>query len=113
MLAEGDPDQPIVTGRVYNADNMPPYELPGNQTQSGLKSRSSLDGTADNFNEMGHTAFLMDAKIMAAVLYHFLTDATFREQVKTEHRTMAQLMDQYIAGLRDVYKQELSLAVDK
>ena len=69
--------------------------------------------TADNFNEMGHTAFLMDAKIMAAVLYHFLTDATFREQVKTEHRTMAQLMDQYIAGLRDVYKQELSLAVDR
>jgi type VI secretion system secreted protein VgrG len=49
---EGDPDQPIITGRVYNDDNMPPYELPANATQSGLKTRSSKEGTADNFNEL-------------------------------------------------------------
>lgn len=49
---EGDPDCPIVTGRVYNGDNMPPYALPANQTQSGIKSRSSKTGTAENFNEL-------------------------------------------------------------
>ncbi len=49
---EGDPDQPIVTGRVYNAEQMPPYELPGNKTQTGIKSRSSMGGSADNFNEI-------------------------------------------------------------
>lgn len=49
---EGDPDRPIIVGRVYNADNMPPYGLPQNQTQSGIKSRSSKDGTPDNFNEI-------------------------------------------------------------
>jgi type VI secretion system secreted protein VgrG len=49
---EGDPDQPIITGRVYNADNMPPYGLPANMTQSGIKSRSSKSGTPDNFNEI-------------------------------------------------------------
>ena len=49
---EGDPDCPIVTGRVYNGDNMPPYALPANQTQSGIKSRSSKSGTAQNFNEL-------------------------------------------------------------
>ena len=49
---EGDPDQPIITGRVYNADQMPPYDLPGNKTQSGIKSRSSKGGSPDNFNEI-------------------------------------------------------------
>ncbi|MBI5017318.1 MAG: type VI secretion system tip protein VgrG [Deltaproteobacteria bacterium] len=49
---EGDPDRPIVTGRVYNADEMPPYELPANQTQSGIKSRSTKQGGTENFNEI-------------------------------------------------------------
>ena len=49
---EGDPDRPIITGRVYNADQMPPYDLPGNMTQSGLKSRSTKGGAGGNFNEI-------------------------------------------------------------
>jgi type VI secretion system secreted protein VgrG len=49
---EGDPDRPIVTGRVYNAEQMPPYSLPGNKTQTGMKSRSSPGGGAANFNEI-------------------------------------------------------------
>src|SRR5690606_14165428 len=50
---EGDPDRPIITGRVYNAEQVPPYELPANQTQSGTKSRSSKGGGTENFNEIG------------------------------------------------------------
>jgi len=41
----GDPDYPIITGRVYNADQMPPWDLPANKTQSGIKTRSSKNGT--------------------------------------------------------------------
>jgi type VI secretion system secreted protein VgrG len=49
---EGDPDRPIITGRVYNGDAMPPYGLPDNATQSGIKSRSSKGGADANFNEI-------------------------------------------------------------
>ncbi len=49
---EGDPDHPIITGRVYNGEQIPPYGLPANKTQSGIKSRSSKDGSGANFNEI-------------------------------------------------------------
>ncbi|HBZ69702.1 MAG TPA: type VI secretion system tip protein VgrG [Deltaproteobacteria bacterium] len=37
---EGDPDQPLIVGRVYNQDNMPPYELPTHKTQTVIKTNS-------------------------------------------------------------------------
>jgi type VI secretion system secreted protein VgrG len=37
---EGDPDQPIITGRVYNGDSMPPFGLPGGAVVSGIKSNT-------------------------------------------------------------------------
>jgi type VI secretion system secreted protein VgrG len=47
---EGDPDQPHVIGRVYNADNMPPYTLPDEKTKSTIKTASSPGG--EGFNEI-------------------------------------------------------------
>ena len=41
---EGDPDQPIITGRVYNGDLMPPYALPAAGMVSGLKSCTTPGG---------------------------------------------------------------------
>jgi type VI secretion system secreted protein VgrG len=49
---EGDPDRPIITGRVYNAEQTVPQTLPDNMTQSGIKSRSSKGGGSDNYNEI-------------------------------------------------------------
>ncbi len=49
---EGNPDRPLITGRVYNGEQKPPYALPGNKTQSGLQSRSTPGGGPQNFNEI-------------------------------------------------------------
>jgi type VI secretion system secreted protein VgrG len=46
---EGDPDQPIITGCVYNPQTMPPYTLPDEKTKSTMKSNSSKGG--GGFNE--------------------------------------------------------------
>jgi type VI secretion system secreted protein VgrG len=46
---EGDPDRPIITGRVYHGMNMPPYPLPEEKTKSTIKSNSSMGG--GGFNE--------------------------------------------------------------
>lgn len=47
---EGDPDQPLITGRVYNAGLMPPFGLPGQKVVSGMKSNSTPGG--GGYNEM-------------------------------------------------------------
>lgn len=47
----GDPNYPIVTGRVYNAGTMPPWALPMNATQSGMISRS-IGGLISNANAL-------------------------------------------------------------
>jgi type VI secretion system secreted protein VgrG len=45
---EGDPDRPIITGRVYHGTNLPPYALPTEKTKSTIKSDSSLGGGGSN-----------------------------------------------------------------
>ncbi|WP_313772766.1 type VI secretion system tip protein TssI/VgrG [Enterobacter huaxiensis] len=47
----GDPDRPIITGRVYNEASMPPWALPAAATQMGFMSRSK-DGSVDNANAL-------------------------------------------------------------
>lgn len=47
---EGDPDRPVITGRVYHGTNVVPYPLPANKTKSTIKSSSSPGG--GGFNEL-------------------------------------------------------------
>lgn len=45
---EGDPDKPLIIGRVYNADHMPAYKLPDEKTKSYIKTNSSKGGDGTN-----------------------------------------------------------------
>lgn len=87
---EGDPDRPIITGRVYNDQNMPPYALPANQTQSGIKSRSSKGGGAADFNEFRFE----DKKGSEQIYLHAQKD--FDEFIENKHTTTVRDSDQLI-----------------
>jgi type VI secretion system secreted protein VgrG len=94
---EGDPDAPIITGRVYNGDQMPPYELPTNMTQTGIKSRSSKGGTPANFNELRfedkkgqEQVYLHAEKDMSAIVENDASRYVGRDdsqEIKRDHST--------------------------
>ncbi len=85
---EGDPDRPIIIGRVYNADQMPPYPLPDQAMVSGVKTNSTPGG--DGYNEISMDDTKGKEKLtihgqfdMATTVEHNLS-----ETVKTGNRTM-------------------------
>ncbi|MCO6381456.1 type VI secretion system Vgr family protein [Oceanicola sp. 502str15] len=71
---EGDPNKPVVTGCVYNGDNAPPYEQPGDKNWNGIKSNSTLGGGGYNelvFNDTKgdelfrqHAQYDMETKVL-------------------------------------------------
>ena len=77
---EGDPDRPLVTGCVYNAEQMPPWELPRYKNRSGYESRSTKDGSKSNANMIGFD----DTKGEETLVLHAEKDA-FREVENDDH----------------------------
>lgn len=67
---DGDPDQPLVTGVLYNGANKPPFALPGQMNKSGLRTRSTKTGSTETFSELSFD----DTKDSEAVLFHAQKD---------------------------------------
>jgi metal-dependent amidase/aminoacylase/carboxypeptidase family protein len=84
-------------------------DIPGVEVRAASSDHANhtYEMTADNFTEKGHSAFLVDAKVEAAILYDFLTNPQFRQTVQMEEKTMAALFDRYVAGLKAAYADEL------
>ncbi len=74
QFEDGDPDRPLVVGMLYNADNMPPYGLPDNMTQSGLKTNSSKGG--------GGCHELMFEDKAGAELVRFQSERDYKQIIK-------------------------------
>lgn len=72
---EGNPDQPIIIGRVYNAEQMPPFGMPAGAVVSGIKSNSTKGG--GGYNEIS----LNDTKGKELINIH----AQYDQQIKVEH----------------------------
>jgi type VI secretion system secreted protein VgrG len=89
---EGDPDRPLITGSVYNADQMPPYELPGEKTKSTTKTNSSLGGKG--FNEIRFE----DKKGEEQIFVHGEKDADIR--IKNDRREWVG-NDRHLVVVRD------------
>lgn len=85
------------------------HDIPGVGV-SVFSSRGSYhthEMLADTFTEVGHTGYRIDAQVMAAVLYHFLTDTAFRGAVREEHATLKQHFGRYQDNLRKAYEPEM------
>lgn len=86
---EGNPDRPIITGRVYNAEQMPPYELPAGTSVSGVKSKTHK---GQGFNEMSFDDTAGKEKITIHGQYDMNT-VVEHDQTSTVHNNRTDVVD--------------------
>ncbi|HHA2248437.1 TPA: type VI secretion system tip protein VgrG [Enterobacter ludwigii] len=92
---EGDPDQPIITGRTYHATNLSPYELPHNKTRTVIRT-DTHQGTG--FNELSFE----DAATLEQVFLHAQKDHD--TIINNDHRQSVG-HDQHLSVAQDKFER--------
>ncbi|MES2739952.1 MAG: type VI secretion system tip protein TssI/VgrG [Pseudomonadota bacterium] len=123
QFLDGNPDRPLITGMVPNADTMPPWALPANKTQSGILSRSTPGGGHQNANAIrfedkkGFEQLWMQAeRNMDAVVKHNDSQSVGQDRtisVGGSHtESIGGDMGQSVAGFHTVtVKKDMTLSV--
>jgi type VI secretion system secreted protein VgrG len=83
---EGDPNQPIITGRIYNAHQMPPHGLPAAAVKSGIKSNSTKGGGGSNELTFDDTKGKENVTLHAQYDLNLTVEHDYNETVKTGNR---------------------------
>ncbi|HEY0791529.1 MAG TPA: type VI secretion system tip protein TssI/VgrG [Chthoniobacterales bacterium] len=127
-FVEGNPDEPLIVGCVYNAETMPPYELPGKKVVSGLKSNThkgkgynemSMDDTAGKENITIHAQYDMNTKVehdLSETIKNNATieisEGTYKHDVKTgtaNYHVQGALTEKYDATQDTTVKGNLTI----
>jgi type VI secretion system secreted protein VgrG len=85
---EGDPDRPLIVGSVYNAENMPPFDLPGNELVAGIKSASAGADPTTDYNAV----LFYDQKDAEHVQIHSQRDDTLNSEKGKHVRSGTELV---------------------
>ena len=120
-FVEGNPDEPVIVGSVYNPETMPPYG-PGKGVISGLKSNThkgkgynemSMDDTAGKEEITIHAQHDMNTTVEHDAT-HTVVTGTFTEKIKgntTIHVTDGDLQQKVLKGRADYYVEKTQATI--
>jgi hypothetical protein len=95
---EGNPDRPLITGSVYNDANRPAWTLPEQENISGIRSRSTPEGTSETYNEI----IMDDTKDKERIAIHAERNFQLRTEA-SETRSIGANSVTRVGGARSAY----------